>query len=106
MDQVDLLVDILLDKNEEVGARDDAAIYFGQYDDDRALVALIKICIDKNAEEFIFANCGLSLANIWVRKNNFDPKVYNAMVSAARCEAYDYIKSKKPEWAIKYGLKP
>ncbi len=104
MDQIDLLIDILFDKNADLAERDDAAMYLGEYDDDRALAALIKICLDKNEEEFIFDVCGESVASIWVKRDHFDPNIYKEMVPTARHEAYWYIQSMKPEWIEKYEL--
>ncbi len=104
MDQVDLLVEILLDKNASVAERDDAAMYLGEYDDDRALAALIKICVDKSEDEFIFANCGQSVASIWVKRNKFNKKIYDEMVPESQWEVYYYINGNKPEWIKEYEL--
>ncbi|NNM43553.1 MAG: hypothetical protein HKM07_04355, partial [Chlamydiae bacterium] len=53
MDRIGLLVEILIDINARVDERDDAAMYLGEYDDDRALNALLSIVLDPNAEPFI-----------------------------------------------------
>ncbi len=104
MDQIDLLIDILFDKNADLAERDDAAMYLGEYDDDRALAALIKICLDKTEDEFIFAHCGESVGSIWAQRNKFDPIIYSKMVPIARHEVYYYFKSNKPELIEKYKI--
>lgn len=78
----------------------------GDYDDDRALQALIKIVTDDQEESLIFDNCGESIARIWVKRNYFDVDLYHKTVPAARHELYGYIEINKPEWIKKYNLKP
>lgn len=93
------LIKILLDKNEEIGARDDAAIDLRKYDDPLAFEALLKIATtpDKD-EEFLADVCGESIAKILLRTNHFDPKYLEQMTPAARNEAIAVIAENKPEW--------
>jgi hypothetical protein len=53
MDKAAGLIEVLLDVNARVDERDDAAIDLGEYDDDRALKALLSIVLDPNEEPFI-----------------------------------------------------
>lgn len=93
------LIKILLDKNEETDARDDAAMDLGKFDDPLALKALLKIATtpDKD-EEFLADTCGESIAKILLRTNNFDPKYLEQMIPVARNEAIAVIFENKPEW--------
>ncbi len=97
--KVDELIKILLDKKEEISARDDAAMDLRKYDDPLALEALLKIATtpDKN-EEFLADVCGESIAKILLRTNHFDPKYLDQMIPAARNEAIAVINENKPEW--------
>lgn len=97
--KVEKLIEILLDKNEEIGARDDAAIDLRKYDDPLALKALLKIATNPDKdEEFLADNCGESVAKILLRTNYFDPKYLEQMIPAARNEAIAVIAENRPEW--------
>lgn len=104
MRKIDLLVAILLDVNGRVDERDDAAMYLGEYDDDKALNALLTVVLDPNAESFIKDVCGESIARIWVSRNYFDLDLYKKMDPVARRELHDYVVGTKPERVKKYRL--
>ena len=106
MDRIDLLVEILLDKTASIAERDDAAIDLRGYNDDRALLALIKIVTDEHEEQFIFDNCGESIATIWVKRDYFDTNLYKKMVPDAQYELYGYVQGSRPEWIEKYQIPP
>jgi hypothetical protein len=104
-DQIELLIEILLDTNARIDERDDAAMDLGQYNDDRALNALLSIVLNPNEEKSIMDVCGESIAEIWVKRDYFDVNLYNKMVPLAQFELYSYIKGIKPEWIKKFNLK-
>ena len=104
MGRIDLLVEILLDKTASIAERDDAAIDLRGYNDDRALLALIKIVTDENEENSIFDNCGESIATIWVNRDYFNLDLYKQMGRPAQREVYSYIVCQKPDWIEKYQI--
>ncbi len=89
MDKVDGLVEVLLDVNARVDETDDAAMYLGKYDDDRALNALLSIVLDPREEPFIMDACGESIAQIWTKRNYFNIDLYKKMAPAAQQEVID-----------------
>ncbi|MDR3490887.1 MAG: hypothetical protein P4M12_02445 [Gammaproteobacteria bacterium] len=97
--KLEQLIEILLDKNEEMGARDDAAMNLRKYDHPLALESLLKIAStpDKD-EEFLADVCGESIAKILLRTNHFDAKYLEKMIPTARREAIAVITENKPEW--------
>lgn len=97
--QVELLVEILLDKKEEIGARDDAAMYLGKFDDESAMNALIQIAKDNHEQEILLWSSGESLGYIWVRKKKFDRTIFDSLLPEAREELSSVIKTMDPEWA-------
>ena len=60
-DQVQLLIDVLLDKTAREDERGDAAIDLRVHKDVRALDALTKIASDPNEDDVIIDNCAESL---------------------------------------------
>ncbi|MEI8366169.1 MAG: hypothetical protein WCF65_07095 [Parachlamydiaceae bacterium] len=104
MDRVKLLTEILLDVNARIDERDDAGIDLGEYNDDRALNALLTVVLNPSEEPTIMDVCGESVAQIWVKRNQFDAASYEKMHPMARAEAYDYIVGVKPEWITKFHL--
>ena len=105
-DRVDQLIAILFDDTARVDEKDDAAMDLGDYNDDRALSALIQIVTDENEEPFIFDKCGESIASIWVNRDYFDTNLYKKMVPDAQYELYGYIQGSRPEWIEKYQIPP
>jgi hypothetical protein len=97
-DQVDLLIAILFDNEAREDERHDAAMDIGDFDDHRALNALMKIAANPAENEIILDACGESLAQIWVKRNFFDIKAYNQLQPQAQHVAKAYIKTNRPEW--------
>lgn len=62
------LIGVLLDKNAEIGDRDDAAMDLSSYDAPEVEAALIEIASDATVDEMILESAGESLAEIWIRK--------------------------------------
>ncbi len=102
---IDNFIEILFDNSAREDERDDAAMYLGEYNDDRALKALITMVLEPHEIEFIIiASCGESIAQIWVNRNYFNLDIYKKMDPVARREVYGYIADAKPEWVRKYNL--
>ena len=106
MDKIDGLIQVLLDNNARIDERDDAAMYLRKYDDDRALNALMSVVLNPIEEPFIMDVCGGAIAEMWVKRNYFDPNLYKKMNPDARHELYGYISGMKPEWIQRYKLNP
>jgi len=104
MDRVEMLIRVLLDKDAPIGDRDDAAMDLGQYNDQRALNALLKIATNPNEDSFIFDVCGESIASLWVKRDSFDLDSYQKLMPPAKRECYGYIEVNKPEWIKNFNL--
>ncbi|MEY3201013.1 MAG: hypothetical protein RIR70_563 [Pseudomonadota bacterium] len=64
MDRVALLIDVLLDQNAREDERDDAAMDLAEFDDDRALNALVEVASSLSESSLIVASCGESIGQI------------------------------------------
>ena len=73
-------------------------MYIGNFNDNRALNALLKIASNSEENQIILDACGESIAQIWVKRNFFDIGAYNKLQPVAQYEAKMYIKMNKPEW--------
>lgn len=78
-EHLERLVEVLLNKSEEIGDRDDVAMDLSKYDDDVAEQALITITCDHTDEEIVIDSAGESLSQIWKRKNKFDQSIVDKM---------------------------
>ncbi len=72
LDKVDLLISLSFDHTAREDERHDATMDIGNYTDVHALNALIKIASNPNENQFILDACGESIAQIWVKHNQFD----------------------------------
>ena len=79
-DQVQLLIDVLLDKTAREDERGDAAIDLRTHKDIRALNALIKIASDPDEDDVIVDNCAESIGEICVSMNIFDENSFRKMI--------------------------
>jgi len=105
-DHIDELIDILFDPTARIDEQDDAASYLGEYNDNRALSALIKAAQDPNTDDWLVLDtCAESIADIWMNRNSFDNDVYNTLRKAAKISIFYHIKAAKPEWIEKYNIK-
>jgi HEAT repeat protein len=81
-DRVDLLVDILYDKEARFDEKDDAIMCLGEINNDRALNALIKFSQESRIVSYPIENdmlldsCGESIAQIWMERNQVDMNVF------------------------------
>ncbi|MDP1835600.1 MAG: hypothetical protein Q8K75_06675 [Chlamydiales bacterium] len=92
------LVEALLERDGEIGGRDDAAMDLGHYDDDLALDALFTVAADPSEEEFIQDVCGESIAQILSKRNLFDRELIVKLNPTAKSSALSVLKYLKPEW--------
>ncbi len=97
-DNIDLLIEILFDPTACEDERDDAAVYLGEYNDNRALDALIKICSNQLENPMILDTSGESIGIILSRSNQFQKKIIDKLVPLAKRRAIDYLEAHKPEW--------
>ena len=104
-DRVKLLVDLILDPNAADHEKDDAAMDLAEFNDDRALNALIKASqAPCKADQFALDNYGETIGTIWLRRNHFDKDVYYSLRSRARAGIYHILQNDKPEWIEKHHL--
>jgi hypothetical protein len=79
-----ILVEILLDKSASVSERDDAAMDLSAFDSDEVLEALLKVGMDDSVDDVILSSIGESLAEIWLRNNNFNFDTYNCLCTTTK----------------------
>jgi hypothetical protein len=78
------LIQILLDGEAEFGARDDAAMCLGAFDENAAEDALARIACDEAADEDLVDSCGESLAEIWCRKGRVNREIFVRLAPIGR----------------------
>jgi len=96
-DQVQLLIDVLLDKTAREDERGDAAIDLRTYKDVRALEALTKIASDPHEDDVIVDNCAESVGEICVAMNIFDENSFRRMIPFAQKIVFGFITAHRPE---------
>jgi hypothetical protein len=96
-DQVQLLIDILLDKTAREDERDDAAIDLRVHKDVRALDALTKIASDPNEDDVIIDSCAESIGEICVAMNLFNENSFRKMVPFAQKIVFGFIMAHSPK---------
>ena len=87
-DQVQLLIDILLDKTAREDERGDAAIDLRAHKDIRALDALTKIVSDPNEDDVIVDNCAESIGEICFAMSFFDENSFKKMIPSEKEESH------------------
>lgn len=96
LDRILLIIEVLLNRNAREDERDDAAMDLGNYDDDRALSALIKVATDPSENsEMILNSCGESIASIFLKKEVRMQSIIHTLLPIARDGALAVIKSQK-----------
>lgn len=99
-EQVRKLATILKDTTATIAEKDDAAIELGEFDDSEALTALITATQTEELAEIVLASIGESIAQIWIRLDNFDPTLFNQLPIEAQREAHSLIQATRPEWQL------
>ncbi len=92
------LIKFLLDKNVDLGARDDCAMDLADYSDEETLQALYSCGSDPLEDKIIQSSCGESLAEIMVRNLFLNKQYIVGLSDYAVAEFKGYLKNKKPEW--------
>ncbi len=101
-DTIDLLIDILFDPTAREDEKHDAVMDLGEYNDERALQALLKVASNFTETEIILQSAGESIGRIWTESNQFDKNAFAKLHPFAQHEAEMYIKAIKPElWVLK-----
>jgi HEAT repeat protein len=98
LDKVDRLINVLFDNTAREDQRDDAAMDLGKFDDERALVALLRIASNPNEDETILDSCGTSIGEILTKKEKHNLSLLNNLAPCAKNSAYSFIKEVQPEW--------
>ncbi len=96
-----LLLQILLDKQGREDERDEAAAYLGKYNNEEVLQALLSIGSDPFENDIVLDSCGTSIAEILIRRNQFDSNILTPLAETAKDSAIQYILGIKPEWVSK-----
>lgn len=104
-DKIDRLINVLLDNTAREDERDDTAMDLGKFDDERALIALLQIASNSNEDEIVIDSCGESIAEILIKREEYNPNILNKLAPIARDAAYAFIKEAKPEWIEKSSSK-
>jgi hypothetical protein len=84
------LIRVLLDRDERLDERMEAAWYLGDFDDPDVEQALSQIAVDYTAHTWLAHNVGDSLGDIWTRTGRRDPTLVARMHPAARAAAQRY----------------
>jgi HEAT repeat protein len=70
----------------------------GQFNDDRALNALIQIASNPQEDWIILDACGESIGEILVKREEFQKEILDKLVPDVKDIAVGYIRRRKPEW--------
>ncbi|RKZ50440.1 MAG: hypothetical protein DRR16_08595 [Candidatus Parabeggiatoa sp. nov. 3] len=100
LEQVRKLAAILVDSTATLTEKDDAAINLGEFDESEALTALIVAAQSEKVEEMVLASIGESIAQIWIRLDNFDSMIFNQLPRGAQREAHSLIQANRSEWLL------
>jgi len=100
LEQVRKLAAILMDPTTTLTEKDDAAINLGEFDESEALTALIAATQSEVKEEMVLASIGESIAQIWIRLDNFDSTLFNQLPREAQREAHSLIQANRSEWLL------
>ncbi|WP_059360116.1 hypothetical protein [Parachlamydia acanthamoebae] len=97
-ERLNSLIKLLLDDTVSVAERDDAAMDLFEFDDNRALNALIQIAKKNEENPVVLNSCGESIASIWIRRNQFDSECYKNLNKIAQAGVKGVVEYFKPEW--------
>lgn len=91
------LVAFLLDRQADLGGRDDCAMELSRFDDSEAEAALLEVGSDATEDEGLLDSCGESLGEIWARKGRIDIGGFRALQEPARSIAVRMLKRYRPD---------
>ena len=92
------LLETLLDKSVDAGARDDCAMDLADYDGADVLKFLNVVGSDKSEDWVLQSSCGESIAEIMVRTNRLNKEYLTGLSEHALAQFMGYIKAHKSEW--------
>ena len=78
------LIEFILNKNADLGARDDVAMALGSSDDPAVEDALLQITLDHSEDEALISSTVDSLREIWARHGKYEASLVQQMHPAAR----------------------
>lgn len=96
-DEAHLLVEILLDKNECLDARDDAAMDLGEYKDLEVLTTLVGVSSNPYENEMILDSCAESISEILVSLNLFNKDVIERVIPFAGKRIVRDVRARNPK---------
>jgi hypothetical protein len=99
-----LLIELLLDPNEDIYAKDDAALDLGEFDNDDVLNACIQAACNPNEDEGVVDLCGENIGRIWIKRNIFDLNLFKTLPPWARNGIMVSIRNAKSDWIKEYRL--
>jgi hypothetical protein len=79
--QPDGLIHVLLNRNADLGDRDDAAMDLAAFDQPEVQHVLAQIALDMTTDATLAESCAESLAEIWCRNDNLDLRVHKRISS-------------------------
>ena len=92
------LVRQLLDRGARPSDRADAAIELGRHDSPEVEDALLRIVRDPGSRAELTEDCGLSLAEIWSRRDQLDIPLAATLPPPALRIALSVLKNRRPDW--------
>lgn len=95
-DQIQLLIDILLDKNAREDERSDAAIDLGIHKDPRALQPLIEVASNPKEDDTILDNCAESIGEIFIGMNQFNEHFFRKITPYAQKIVFHIVMARNP----------
>lgn len=98
MNNKTILIKILLNKNADLGLRDDCAMDLAAYNDEETLKALYNCASDPKEDNIIQASCGESLAEIMLRNKSLDRRFIIGLSTVAKAELIGVWKEKQSDW--------
>jgi len=97
-DEEKILIEVLQDGLANVSEKDDAAMDLSEYDSPEVIQALISKGSDDHEDPVVLNSCGESLAEIWLRKDFFDKRVFDSLHPGTKQGFLFFIESTKPGW--------
>ena len=92
------LIRLLLDHEARPSDRADAAIELGRHDDPEVEDALLGIVRDPGSRAELTEDCGLSLAEIWSRRDQLNVPLAATLPPPALRIALSVLKNRRPDW--------
>jgi hypothetical protein len=85
------LIQCLLDRNESLAARDDAALDLADYEGREVETALVQVACDVTENEMLQDSAAEALKEIWSRKDVFHMDIFNRFTPMAKHIMKSYL---------------